>query len=208
MITKPKFTGNKPVDIWHLECWEAEKAFQVARDTYDACPSDAPAKKRLKVLQALQNTSRRLNKIFDKLPASDPDDHRSIMGVLESIDGLTLKQAARCINNYLETAPHWEIVDRTEGLDRYDWYVDRMAVYLARHETATVPHREIVGRVYIKEDNDLKDKQPDRKSLFLGYGKHDDETVVINPETLAELWRDCVNACADLADKLADARAS
>ena len=61
-LSKPKPTGNEVIDKWHLECWEAENAFQDATEAYDHCPSDATKKKRKKALEALQSTAKQCNK--------------------------------------------------------------------------------------------------------------------------------------------------
>ena len=37
-LSKPKLIGNDVVDQWHLECWEAENAFQDATEAYDKSP--------------------------------------------------------------------------------------------------------------------------------------------------------------------------
>ena len=206
MIAKPKPTGNDVVDQWHLELWEAEKAQQDAEDALNNCPADASELELNEAKNNYRQSILKLDRIYDQLPYSDPDD-RTENEALASLGNLTLKQAARCINNYLETASRWEIVDYTERLDRHDWYVDRIAAYQDKYPEKTVPHREIVGRVYIKLDHDPREKQPDRETLWLGYGKADGDAVVINPHTLTQLWRNCLYACADLADNIAKAEA-
>ena len=123
-LSKPKPTGNETVDQWHLECWEAEKAFQDATEAYDKCPADAPKEKRKKVLEALRSTARRLEKVYNNLPYSDPADKTTIPVLFQSIDKLTLGQAARCINKYLETNPRWKVTNYSESLGYHEWQVD------------------------------------------------------------------------------------
>ena len=41
MIAKSKPTGNDVVDLWHLDCWKAEKVHQDAIDALQNCPADA-----------------------------------------------------------------------------------------------------------------------------------------------------------------------
>ena len=201
-LSKPRPTGNEVVDKWHLECWEAEKAFRDATDAYDNCPSNAPAKKRSKALEALQSAARRLTTVYGNLPLSDPEDTKTSHEVLESIGTLTLEQAARCINKYLEAHASWDVSNYTERLDYHEWSVN----YIWSSDSI---YTQNLGKVYITEVDEPQKNEPDRKSLRLGYSipKDEDWFPAFN-EHLADMWRGCCYACADLADKLADARAS
>ena len=200
-LSKPKPTGNEVIDKWHLECWEAENAFQDATEVYDKCPSDAPRNKRKKALEALQSTARRLEKVYNNLPCSDPPDKTTIPELFQSIGKVTLEQAARCINKYLETDVRWKVTDYSERLDYHEWNVDLL--YGEKGGLSV-----IVGKVHISQVDDPQDKQPDRKALRLGYSAPADNQHDLMPSRLADLWRGCCYACADLADKINDARLS
>ena len=202
-LSKPKPTGNEAVDQWHLECWEAEKAFQDATEAYDKCPADAPKEKRKKVLETLRSTARRLEKIYNDLPYSDPTDKTTTSELFQIIDKLTLEQASRCINKYLETNPRWKVTNYQKRLDYHEWQVD---LFYGEKGGLSV----VLGKVYISQADDPQYKQYDRKALQLGYSaptptdrasQHD-----LMPSRLTDLWRGCCYACSDLADKINDAR--
>ena len=204
-LSKPKPTGNEVIDKWHLECWEAENAFQDATETYDHCPSDATKKKRKKALEALQSTARRLEKVYNNLPCSDQVDKTTIPELFHTIDKLTLEQAARCINKYLETNPRWKVTNYSERLNYHEWQVD---LFYGEKGGLSV----VLGKVHISEVDDPQDKQSDRRALQLGYSapppadrtsQHD-----LMPSRLTDLWRGCCYACADLTDKITDARSA
>ncbi len=196
-IAKPKPTGNEFVDQWHLECWEAEVAFEDATKAYDECPSDAQGKKRKKVLDVLQTTARRLEKVYNNLPYSSPTDESTIPELFQSIDNLTIEQATRCINKYLETDPRWKVTYYSERLDCYEWHVD--LIYGEKGGLSV-----ILGEINISEVDDPQDKQPNRKALHLGYNAPAVSLHDLMPSRLADLWRGCCYACFDLANKIAD----
>ena len=199
MIAKPEPTGNEIVDLWHFECWEAEKVHQDAIDALQNCPADASELELNEAKNNYRQSILKMQGIYDNLPYSDIDD-RTVSGVIVRIKDLSLEQAAKCILSYLHMRPKTVITEYEKRLDRYEWEVRQIVVY--DDEPSMVSHHEIVGRIYIEDPAD-----PELK-LTLGYGKADGEAMIINPYLLADVWRGCVFACADLADRIADAEAS
>jgi hypothetical protein len=205
MIAKPKPTGSDTVDQWHLECWEAEKALKDAVDVLNNCPLDSEEWHELR--NKVNATTFKLNEIYDQLPYS-AIDHRTLSGAMESISILDLTQATKCINSYLKSRPKTVITKYVAQfeLDRYEWQVEKLVVYDDKENV--VSHREIVGKVYIEKPTDGTMIAGQKIKLTLGYGMADGETKIINGYLLADVWRGCVFACADLADKIADAEAA
>jgi hypothetical protein len=205
MIPKPKPTGNDVVDQWHLECWEAEKALKDAVDALNNYPLDGEEWHKLR--NEVNATKFKLNEIYDQLPYSDIDD-RTISGALQSISSLDVTQAAKCINSYLKSRPNTVIVkyEAQFELDRYEWTVEKLVVY--DDKETVVSHHEIVGKIWIEQPADGTMISGQKIKITLGYGMADGETKIINGYLLADVWRGCVNACADLADKISDAEAA
>ena len=193
MVAKPEPTGNEIVDLWHFECWEAEKVHQDAIDALQNCPADASQLELNEAKNNYRQSILKMHGIYDQLPYSDIDD-RTVSGAIERVLGLDARQAAKCINSHLKSRPK-SVITKYEAqpeLDRYEWQVEQIAVHDDREDV--VAHHEIVGMIYIEQDAENK--------LHMGYGKADGEAKIINPYSLAEVWRGCVLACADLADKL------
>ena len=203
MIAKP--IGNNVIDQWHLDCWEAEQAQQDAIDALNNCPLDAEN------LHELQNevnaTTFKLNEIYERLPYSDPPK-RTLSEAKQSLKRLDVKQAAKCINRYLHSRPNIRVVsyDAQFELDRYEWTVEKLVRYIVKGDV--ISHRAIIGKIWIEQPADGTMISGQKIRVTLGYEMADGETKIINGYLLADVWRGCVNACADLADKISDAEAT
>jgi hypothetical protein len=213
MIAKPKPTGNKVVDQWQLELWEAKKAQQDAIDAYNeyvakwSKPNPFAGYggvERQELLDKIHATTAKVNIVYDLLPYSDPD-HRRISGALKSIKHLDVTLAAKCINRYLENRPKTLITKYEERLDRYEWNVECINVYQDKDNEVT--EQNFLGKIWVEQPADGTMVAGKMIKLTLGYGMGDGETKIINGYLLADVHRKCAYACADLVDNIAKAEA-
>ena len=68
MVAKPKPTGNKILDLWHLECWKAEKAHQDVLDALDNCPANTSQLELSEVKNNLRISILKIQELCDHLP--------------------------------------------------------------------------------------------------------------------------------------------
>ena len=210
MASKPKPTGNKVVDKWQLECWEAEQALEELIASLNKMPESTKAQKQKKQKKGEKviDAFAKLDAIYENLPGSDSHEVME-KNILTSIGTLTLDQAARRINQYLETDHRWDIAKYHERLDYYEWHVQSF------HRVDNAPEKDYIytedlGKVYVMYSDEPYKDDSDKKHIrigcrlpsnFIDVTKHD-------KRNLAKVFRGCCMACSDLADKIADIRQS